>query len=53
MSRYISEMTVPKFAEAIASGTPVILTIGALEEHGSHLPVSTDDAGVANQHWGP
>ena len=42
MPTYLAEMTVPQFKEAMEKGIPIILPLGATEEHGSHLPLSTD-----------
>lgn len=35
-------MTWPEIAEAAAEGVPVVIPIGATEQHGHHLPVCTD-----------
>jgi creatinine amidohydrolase len=35
-------MTWPEIAEAAAADVPVVLCIGATEQHGPHLPVGTD-----------
>lgn len=43
MNANLAEMTWPEVAEAVASGyTTVILPLGATEQHGPHLPLSTD-----------
>lgn len=36
------ELNWPQLAEAIAAGAPVIVPLGATEQHGSHLPLGTD-----------
>jgi len=36
------EMTSPDIAAAVAVNAPVIVTLGAMEQHGAHLPLSTD-----------
>ncbi|MCK4717703.1 MAG: creatininase family protein [Thermoplasmata archaeon] len=38
----IDDMSSPEFADAVENDPVVILPLGALEEHGSHLPLSTD-----------
>jgi creatinine amidohydrolase/Fe(II)-dependent formamide hydrolase-like protein len=43
------DMTSPEFAEAAAKTGVVLLPIGAIEEHGSHLPLNTDDVGALAQ----
>lgn len=43
MSRVLETMTWPDVAGAVAAGaTTVILPLGATEQHGPHLPLSTD-----------
>lgn len=39
---YLDELTTTEFKERIDSKTMVIWPIGAVEEHGPHLPLSTD-----------
>jgi creatinine amidohydrolase len=39
---YLDELTMEEFSEKVNDDTVVILPIGATEEHGSHLPLSTD-----------
>jgi creatinine amidohydrolase len=36
------EMTSPDIAAAVAANAPVIVALGAMEQHGAHLPLSTD-----------
>jgi creatinine amidohydrolase len=36
------EMTSPDVAAAVAANAPVILALGATEQHGAHLPLGTD-----------
>jgi creatinine amidohydrolase len=38
----MSQMTMPEFEAALAQTTTVIVPFGSLEEHGPHLPLSTD-----------
>jgi creatinine amidohydrolase len=38
----MSQMTMPEFESALAKTTTVIVPFGSLEEHGPHLPLSTD-----------
>lgn len=40
--RIFDEMTSPDIAAAVAANAPVIVALGALEQHGAHLPLSTD-----------
>lgn len=40
------EMTFPEFEAAVAKTDVVLLPIGAIEEHGPHLPLSTDALGA-------
>lgn len=39
---HLADMTWPEIAAAASRNTPVVLAIGACEQHGPHLPVSTD-----------
>lgn len=39
---YLDELTMPEFKEKVNETTIVILPIGAVEEHGPHLPLCTD-----------
>jgi creatinine amidohydrolase len=39
---YLDELTMEEFSEKVKADTVVILPIGATEEHGPHLPLSTD-----------
>ncbi|MEE9150549.1 MAG: creatininase family protein [Thermoplasmata archaeon] len=39
---YLDELTMSQFKEKVDQSTVVILPIGAVEEHGSHLPLCTD-----------
>jgi creatinine amidohydrolase len=39
---YLDELTSSEFSEKVNNKTVVILPIGATEEHGDHLPLSTD-----------
>jgi len=41
-TRMFQQLTWPEIAEAAAAGTGVILPIGSTEQHGYHLPLSTD-----------
>jgi len=38
----LEEMTWPEVSEAAARGLPVVLPVGATEQHGPHLPLDTD-----------
>jgi creatinine amidohydrolase len=38
----MSEMTMPEFEAALAKTTTVVIPYGSVEEHGPHLPLSTD-----------
>ena len=38
----VADLTWPEFADRIAALAPVILPVGALEQHGLHLPLDTD-----------
>jgi len=42
MSIYFGDQTWPQLQKAIEANTLIILPIGQVEEHGKHLPVSTD-----------
>ena len=42
MFMYLDELTMSQFKEKVDQSTVVILPIGAVEEHGSHLPLCTD-----------
>ncbi len=42
MSLCIEEITMPQFCEGLTKTRTVILPYGSVEEHGSHLPLSTD-----------
>ena len=35
-------MTWPEVADEIEAGTPIVLPVGAVEQHGPHLPLGTD-----------
>lgn len=39
---YLDELTMPEFEERIKENPVVILPLGAVEEHGPHLPLCTD-----------
>jgi creatinine amidohydrolase len=39
---YLDQLTMKEFSEKVNANTVVILPIGATEEHGKHLPLSTD-----------
>ena len=39
---YLDELTMSEFKEKVDENTVVILPIGAIEEHGAHLPLCTD-----------
>jgi creatinine amidohydrolase len=41
-TRLLAELTWPEVGEAIARGAGVVLPVGATEQHGPHLPLSTD-----------
>jgi creatinine amidohydrolase len=41
-TRLMEEMTWPEAAEAARSNVPVVIAIGSTEQHGPHLPLSTD-----------
>jgi len=42
VSMYLDELTMSEFKERVNKKTVVILPMGAIEEHGSHLPLCTD-----------
>lgn len=42
MFMYLDELTMSEFKEKVNESTVVILPIGAVEEHGAHLPLCTD-----------
>jgi creatinine amidohydrolase len=45
--RYWAEMTSPQLGAAASAGDQVVLIpVGAIEQHGSHLPVDTDISGA-------
>ena len=46
-----STLTGPEIAAAAARGAVVILPIGAIEQHGPHLPVDTDIHGACEIAW--
>lgn len=37
-----AELAWPAFQERLAAGVPLVLTVGAFEQHGPHLPMATD-----------
>ncbi|HEQ78974.1 MAG TPA: creatininase family protein [Euryarchaeota archaeon] len=39
---FLCEMNMKEFEVVIESGSPIIIPVGAMEEHGSHLPLNTD-----------
>lgn len=39
---YLDELTMPEFEEMVKKNPVVILPLGAVEEHGPHLPLCTD-----------
>jgi creatinine amidohydrolase len=39
---YAAELPWPAFRERLQAGTPLLLTVGAFEQHGPHLPLATD-----------
>jgi len=43
------DMTSPEFGAAVAKSDIALLPIGAIEEHGSHLPLGTDAVGAVAQ----
>jgi len=42
MSIYFGDLNWPQLQEAIAKNTVILIPVGTVEEHGRHLPVSTD-----------
>ena len=38
----LETITSPEVGEAIAADVPLILPVGAIEQHGPHLPLGTD-----------
>ena len=38
----MDDMTWPELRDAAAAGLPALLSIGATEQHGPHLPLATD-----------
>lgn len=42
----MADMTYPELERAAETGTPVLLPIGVIEEHGPHLPLGTDIYGA-------
>jgi creatinine amidohydrolase len=38
----LETMTSPEVGECIAAGVPLVLPVGAIEQHGPHLPLGTD-----------
>lgn len=38
----VGEITWPEYQELIEAGTPIVIPIGSTEQHGTHLPLSTD-----------
>jgi len=38
----IEEMTMPKFERGLKKTQTVLIPVGSLEEHGTHLPLATD-----------
>jgi creatinine amidohydrolase len=38
----LAELTGPEVAEAAGAGVPVVVCVGATEQHGPHLPIGTD-----------
>lgn len=40
--RSFADLTMPEIADAVARGAGVILPVGSTEQHGPHLPLSTD-----------
>ncbi len=43
------DMTYPEFEAAVAKTDIALIPIGAIEEHGSHLPLATDSIGATAQ----
>lgn len=48
MVTHLDDLTRDEFAERVKEGTLVILPIGAVEEHGPHLPLCTDSIQAEN-----
>src|SRR5436190_1468412 len=48
-SRTMLEMTFPEFEAAAAKTDVMLLPIGAIEEHGPHLPLASDALGATAQ----
>ncbi|MGI9596245.1 MAG: creatininase family protein, partial [Acidimicrobiales bacterium] len=42
MTRRLSDLTAPDLAEALDPSSILVLPIGAVEQHGPHLPLNTD-----------
>src|SRR5450759_4760094 len=42
MSIYFGDLNWPQLREAIEKNTVILIPVGTVEEHGRHLPVSTD-----------
>lgn len=42
MRRRLGELRAPEVAERVTDGSIVILPVGAIEQHGPHLPLNTD-----------
>ena len=42
MSRLLHELRAPEIAERIGPGSVIVQPVGAIEQHGPHLPLSTD-----------
>jgi creatinine amidohydrolase len=40
--RRLERMTWPEVQAEIEAGTPIVLPVGAIEQHGPHLPLGTD-----------
>lgn len=38
----MSQLTWPEYRDRLAEGCPVVLPVGAVEQHGPHLPLGTD-----------
>jgi creatinine amidohydrolase len=52
MSRWLGNMTYEEVQDAIDANVPWILPLGSIEQHGPHLPLSTDEtiaSGIANR----
>ncbi len=39
---HAAELSWPAFRERLQAGAPLVLTVGAFEQHGPHLPLATD-----------